>query len=137
MVWCCWQSVGTGGTQTGAQMGNKLCRAARHTCSIHTQTHTYRALLCHLNTQPACLPACLLRTILQGHKHKYTNSLMRTHIYSVVNPCHAFKYFYIHIFVHVFAVFTLCHQLYLYTYIMQNLTIVFSDIVILLHFYKI
>lgn len=135
MVWCCWQSVGTGGTQTGAQMGNKLCRAARHTCSIHTQTHTYRALLYHLNTQPACLSSW---DNLQGHKHKFT----RAHTY-IQYVCVSFSSYAMHsnicIFIYLYKYLQCVPYAtsYICTHIIQNLAKVFSDIIIILHFYEI
>lgn len=89
MVRCCWQSVGAGGTQTGAQMGSKLRRAARHTCSTHTRAHTYTHARTHraLLSQPASQPAWHSGTVIQGHKHKYTQTHMYTYIDTYIYLC--------------------------------------------------
>lgn len=45
-----------------------------HLLHTHTNTHTYRALLCHLNTQPACLPSWDNFTGTQTQIHKFTQA---------------------------------------------------------------
>lgn len=126
MVWCCWQSVGAGGTQTGAQMGSKLCGAARHTCSTHTQTHTYRALLCHLVTQPACLAQWYRDTNTNTQRHSCIHTYLHTF------SCKSIRtYLHIHRFVHAFVVWFLytCNASF-----HQNIS---TDIFIPLQIYKI
>lgn len=107
VVRCCWQSVGAGGTQTGAQMGSKLRRAAQHTCSMHTNTHTE---LCHLTTQPCCLALWHCGTVAPRRRDTNTNthrqaimhmpslhpehSCLSTQIYTVHRLFHTFTMLY-------------------------------------------
>lgn len=79
MVWCCWQSVGAGGTQTGAQMGSKLCGAARHTCSIHTNTHIQSRML------PPHHTACLAQFYRDTDTNIQRQSRMYTYIRAYVH----------------------------------------------------
>lgn len=110
MVRCCWQSVGAGGTQTGAQMGSKLRRAARHTCSTHTRAHI------HTHTQSPTLPTRLTACLAQWHGDTGTQTQIHT-------DTHVYIYRYIHLFVHSHKQLCVCRFVIHFVYARRTVSI--------------
>lgn len=89
VVSCCWQRVGAGGTQTGAQMGSKLCRAARHTCSTHSRAHRHTERCTYTHTKPYSAtsphsPACLPGSVAVCYRDSHTQTHALFYIYMIL-----------------------------------------------------
>lgn len=72
---------------------------------LHTHKHTYRALLCHLITLPACLAQWYRDTNTNTQRHSFIHTYLHTFSCKAV---HVSKYLHIHRSVHALVVCVHC-----------------------------